>query len=300
MSILKSYNPAVNQMSFNYVAIEKNVSYEQLQSFFLYFLLKTGKVQINDFSSDELLILVAKCPQRPFRNIMEFLPIDEATEVQVFDAYKLQNVHYLEWLLKHNGPIESNKISGCVHYGYLEMMKCFIEYNDDEDSDDEDSDDEDPGDEGKIINCDTINHAVERNHLDIVKYLVEYGVKLSGNSIILAARNGKIDIVKYLIDKPIFNEDCMEYNPIIEAAEGGHLEIVKFLVEYGLDLDFDEDILIYPIQNNDLEMIKYLIEQGVMLTDDDILKAFEYGYLEIAEYLIEQHTLKNIEAELIQ
>ena len=70
--------------------------------------------------------------------------------------------------------------------------------------------------------------ASEKNHLDIVKYLVEHGavVTINGGATYAAARNGRLDILKYLVEKGA----TIDLNISLEAAEQyGHSDVVKYL-----------------------------------------------------------------------
>ena len=103
--------------------------------------------------------------------------------------------------------------------------------------------------------------AVEKGHLDIVKYLLENGAKMSsGNNdaIRLASFHGYLDIIKYLIENgaDIYALDgiALEF-----ASKNGHLNLVRFLLE---NYTFNHDSLYRAIReakmHNHIEIVKQL------------------------------------------
>lgn len=87
--------------------------------------------------------------------------------------------------------------------------------------------------------------AAERGNLEIVKFLIERGVKIESKDVdgatalYGAALNGRTSVVQYLVEKGAdvnaANNDG--YVPLAMAAKNNHLDIVKYLIEKGASID---------------------------------------------------------------
>lgn len=96
-----------------------------------------------------------------------------------------------------------------------------------------------------------------RDHINIVKLLIEYGVRDS-STLIWACKNGYIDIVKRLIEHEI--KDSLI---LIWASQYGHFDIVQLLVESG-EIDIrsqDNEAIKKACQNDHMHIAKYLLER---------------------------------------
>jgi ankyrin repeat protein len=157
-------------------------------------------------------------------------------------------------------------------------------------------------------------HAVEEEHENIVKFLVEKGVDLNdtGSSYIeyeefhktalmIAATKGNMGIVSYLIEKGA-ELDWAGYNeetPLHCAAESGHFEIVKFLVEKGANICHQDSYYKTPVSmaaaSGHTNIVKYLLDKLPKKSKDreDIMwdafyEAALYDRKETLDYLEEK------------
>jgi len=88
-----------------------------------------------------------------------------------------------------------------------------------------------------------IQIASEYGHLNIIKYLIDNGIKLIETTmypdppIHMASKNGHLKIVEFLISKRYdINIQSREGHTALHfASENGHLEIVKLLIKSGAD-----------------------------------------------------------------
>jgi len=86
-------------------------------------------------------------------------------------------------------------------------------------------------------NC-AVKRASVNGHLDVVKYLVKHGADLTANNnfaLGLAAKNGHLDVVKYIVSHG-GDVNAQDNYAIIAASQSGHLDIVKYLVKHGADI----------------------------------------------------------------
>jgi len=128
----------------------------------------------------------------------------------------------------------------------------------------------------KIID-EVLIEACRWGHLEIVKYIVENGVKTA-----LAPRDRRSHI-------HFSNE-----NPLRASCLNMRLEIVKYLVEKGANIHCENDSLIRRICRDWCcltEITKYLIEKGANIhanEDECFISCVENGNIKTLEYLIER------------
>lgn len=136
--------------------------------------------------------------------------------------------------------------------------------------------------------------AVELNHVEIAKYLLEHDANidaLGGLALKWAAKNGYIEIVKCLIER---GADVHSYNDSAFwlAAWNNHFEVMKYLAENKANIHAQEDFALrWAVVNGLTEMAKYLVEHGAdihIMNDLPLRFAAEKGYQEIVKYLIEK------------
>ncbi len=74
---------------------------------------------------------------------------------------------------------------------------------------------------------------------------------------------------------------------LIEAAQNGNLAEIKRFHQSGIDITFDDNILLtYASYNGYLNIVQYLIENGATEYNEALLYAASRGYLEMLEYLV--------------
>ena len=126
--------------------------------------------------------------------------------------------------------------------------------------------------------------ASSRGHIDLVKFLVEKGIKINEknndgwNALHLASWKGHKGIVELLIEKGInINKtDFNGQNALHFASRKGYENIVELLIKKGIDID-ERDLngknaLHVAFENRKHETIQLLIEKGIDLNQTD-----EYG-----------------------
>ena len=120
---------------------------------------------------------------------------------------------------------------------------------------------------------------VNTHSLDMVKFVVERGVKVDNTTIDALVSNKHLDIVKYLVSKSqatdldyIFDvcEDLDTINMLLEltvkpsiaclrnAGEKNLSDIVKRLIEAGINMCGELEVLFKYVKRGDVEMTKYL------------------------------------------
>ena len=128
--------------------------------------------------------------------------------------------------------------------------------------------------------------ACSNGHLQLVKYLINNGVKVVGSGLFIAARDGHFDIVQYLVE---CGANVNQYNPLVNASIRGASKIVKYLIENGADIHIDDNIALkYAVQYNDLDLVKFLVEHGADIhgRDDEAIRYAKHKrFQEIIDYL---------------
>ena len=142
-------------------------------------------------------------------------------------------------------------------------------------------------DNGAIIKDSCLINAVGNNNINIVKFLLGKGLKVTiwdNQAITEAVWNNNFEMIKLLLengadanakiashhDEPILTHVCTGYNP----------ELVKLLIDYGADVNYKDRVghtalkqLVYSDPRyctNKLEMAKILIEHGADVDDIDV------------------------------
>eukprot|EP01133_Synstelium_polycarpum_P016134 gene16134-19197_t len=105
----------------------------------------------------------------------------------------------------------------------------------------------------------------------------------------IAARHGRRDVLDWVVSKNLVSStDTISAQTLIHAAVGGHLEVLKWLVHRIPGTTVPVSVLEGAASNNRFEILKYLhTEWGVQLTSAAFSNAINNGYLDIAEYIVE-------------
>ena len=116
--------------------------------------------------------------------------------------------------------------------------------------------------------------AIEKRHMDIVKFLVEKGADINVQdregytALIWAARYGHMDKVRYLVEREanVNVRNNFGYTALLWAAINGEMDKVKFLVEHGADINIhnseDNTALMRAVRRGNMDIISYLVEHG--------------------------------------
>lgn len=88
--------------------------------------------------------------------------------------------------------------------------------------------------------CDSLNKAIEKGNVEILKILLENGANVNserpyGTSLHLAARKANLEIMRLLLEKDgdVNAVDKENWTPLHEAAKAGHADIVQILLDNG-------------------------------------------------------------------
>lgn len=122
-----------------------------------------------------------------------------------------------------------------------------------------------------------LTKAVQTEHVEIVKLLVEYGAniyevdevdELPYNILQTAASNGNLNVVQYLLSLGMnINEESKEKNtPLIMASLNGHHDIVSYLLDQGADIEFKNEqgntALLAASYKNQSRVVVLLLSRG--------------------------------------
>lgn len=155
-------------------------------------------------------------------------------------------------------------------------------------------------------------YAVERNAMDIVKWMVGSGVDINHrtklaqlNALMIAAENGHFELVKYICEtRGMINaQSSSKETALILAAARGYVDICIYLIEKGADINVQTDnfghgtALIAAAKIGCIDVVKKLIEKKANLNLSDnqgnessgtaLMKAIINGLPDVAKLLIE-------------
>lgn len=123
--------------------------------------------------------------------------------------------------------------------------------------------------------------AADRGLLEIVKLLINHGVRISGQGALAAATgNGHTEVVQYLIEKGADIDEVgvrdfgdrrrmdREGAPLHKAASRGDMAMAKYLVEKGANTDSRDRLGRTPLERakekRQEEVIEYLESIGIV------------------------------------
>lgn len=99
-----------------------------------------------------------------------------------------------------------------------------------------------------------LNFLCRAGNLELVKYLVEKGIKLNNQELQCACISGNLELVKYIVEKGFNNYNTAIYG----ACVSKNIDIMKYLVEE-LNIPITTDNIVSACNTNNSEIINYLI-----------------------------------------
>ncbi|MDF1797070.1 MAG: ankyrin repeat domain-containing protein [Coxiellaceae bacterium] len=191
---------------------------------------------------------------------------------------------YVEEVIKDDSLLVGNTIVAAVEYGFVDILKCFLEKN-------------------AYVNAyypgypSLLTIAAKKGNVDVVKALLQKGAYVNANRftydspLFVAAENGHIDIVKLLIENgacinendarrkglPQFTPHPFEMSacgswgenrvlPLQAAVKNGHVEIVRILLYEGADVNFaylgGTTLLYIAAQRGHIDVVNVLLAKG--------------------------------------
>ena len=123
--------------------------------------------------------------------------------------------------------------------------------------------------------------ASKRGNLNVVKLMIDKGVRNFDNALYTAARGGHLNIIKYFIEKGAGDLKIGEF-----AAAGGHKIIIDYLLENRyVPISKINNFLVHAADGGHLDLVKHLISLGAT----DFQSALDYARMgnqkEVTQYL---------------
>ena len=132
----------------------------------------------------------------------------------------------------------------------------------------------------------TINVAVLKGNLKMVKYCIANECPINEWACVLAAKNGHLEILKYLHEEVKAPWDSWTAD---WAAERGHLHILEYLVERKYD-QYSVYACTVAAENGHLDCLKYLHETAKAPWDSDAVRyAHKKNHTECVQYLLDNN-----------
>ncbi len=137
-----------------------------------------------------------------------------------------------------------------------------------------------------------VSHAVFRNNLDLVQFLVDHHAALPPDELVhRACTLGNLPMVEFLINHGMSANDRWSSNHesvLQRACLNRNLPIATYLLEHGAHVN-DSHLLFDMASQGDLEMVQCLVEHGAEINRPDhcpLLGALEHGRLDVMRYLL--------------
>lgn len=156
-----------------------------------------------------------------------------------------------------------------------------------------------------VMNQTLLMWAIQLGNLERIKFLVKHGADIHGRNqekstpLFTAASQGNLEITKYLLAKgaKINTLNDIKESPLFGAITSSDFGVLHFLVEQGATLRIEniygETPLTQLAANGNLKGVKYLVKKGdygIGKDRNELTRAFqqasEYGYIDIAKYLL--------------
>ena len=194
-------------------------------------------------------------------------------------ASKNGHLEVIKYLIEKGGKITDNGILYASKNGHLEVIKYFVKT-------------------GSKITLDALYDSVKNCHLHVIKYFIEetgliptYGINYVSNG--FGSCEKKIEVIKYLIGNGVkITIDAIKY-----AINNNNLSIIQYFIEEEeFDINYNNDeILIYCARWDRKDILDFLIKNGANINVLDIETRKKYGYYNEEYYELE--TSSNYETE---
>ena len=194
-------------------------------------------------------------------------------------ASKNGHLEVIKYLIEKGGIITNDAIPYASKNGHLEVIKYFEKT-------------------GSKITLDALYDSVKNCHLEVIKYFIEktgliptYGINYVSNG--FGSCEKKIEVIKYLIENGVkITIDAIKY-----AINNNNLSIIQYFIEEeGFDINYNNDeILIYCARWDRKDILDFLIKNGANINVLDIKTRKKYGYYKEEYYELE--TSSNYETE---
>jgi len=182
-------------------------------------------------------------------------------------ASKNGHLEVIKYLIEKGGKITDNGILYASKNGHLEVIKYFEKT-------------------GSKITLDALYDSVKNCHLEVIKYFIEktgliptYGINYVSNG--FGSCEKKIEVIKYLIENGVkITIDAIKY-----AINNNNLSIIQYFIEEeGFDINYNNDeILIYCARWDRKYILDFLIKNGANINVLDIETRKKYGYYSFEE-----------------
>ena len=194
-------------------------------------------------------------------------------------ASKNGHLEVIKYLIEKGGKITDNGILYASKNGHLEVIKYFVKT-------------------GSKITLDALYDSVKNCHLEVIKYFIEktgliptYGINYVSNG--FGSCEKKIEVIKYLIGNGVkITIDAIKY-----AINNNNLSIIQYFIEEEeFDINYNNDeILIYCARWDRKYILDFLIKNGANINVLDIETRKKYGYYKEEYYELE--TSSNYDTE---
>ena len=194
-------------------------------------------------------------------------------------ASKNGHLEVIKYLIEKGGKITDNGILYASKNGHLEVIKYFVKT-------------------GSKITLDALYDSVKNCHLHVIKYFIEetgliptYGINYVSNG--FGSCEKKIEVIKYLIGNGVkITIDAIKY-----AINNNNLSIIQYFIEEEeFDINYNNDeILIYCARWDRKDILDFLIKNGANINVLDIETRKKYGYYNEEYYELE--TSSNYDTE---
>lgn len=180
-------------------------------------------------------------------------------------AVKYDQIDIIKFIISTGSvELDTYNLKTAILYEYTEIVKLALSYK-------------------LKVNHDDLHLALSNNNNDICLILLDNGVIPSERTINLAVRRGYIEIMKMFI----LCGCKLTMNTLNDAVLVGNQSMVQLILDNNFDLHLNNESLDIAVHGNYIHLVQMCIDNNVMIDQEAMLIAIRYRFITIVELFMD-------------